>query len=207
MVFLLSLRFSIFPAPKEGHVQSMTEKEKMIRGDLYDASDTQLTEGRSRAQKICRRYNEKPDRAILQELLGTCPDEVTMEPHFKCDYGENIHLGEKFYANFDLTILDVCKVTIGDYCLIGPKVGIYTATHPLDPEQRRTGVEFGAPITIGNDCWIGGHAVINPGVTLGNNVVVASGAVVTKSFGDGVLIGGVPARVIKQNTASSYQEA
>ncbi len=185
----------------------MTEKEKMIRGDLYDASDTQLTEGRSRAQEICQRYNEKPDRAILQELLGTCPDEVTMEPHFKCDYGENIHLGEKFYANFDLTILDVCKVTIGDYCLIGPKVGIYTATHPLDPEQRRSGVEFGAPITIGNDCWIGGHAVINPGVTLGNNVVVASGAVVTKSFGDGVLIGGVPARVIKQNTASSYQEA
>lgn len=183
----------------------MTEKQKMIRGDLYDASDSQLSEGRSRAREICQCYNVKPDREILIDLLGTCPIEVTIEPHFKCDYGENIHLGEKFYANFDLTILDVCKVTIGDNCLIGPKVGIYTATHPLDLELRRSGAEFGAPITIGNDCWIGGHAVINPGVTLGNNVVVASGAVVTKSFGDGVLIGGVPARVIKQIGASNCQ--
>ncbi|MFT6862403.1 MAG: maltose O-acetyltransferase [Akkermansiaceae bacterium] len=189
---------------EEGHVQGMTEKEKMIRGDLYDARDTELAEGRRRAQEICQRYNTQPDRALLLELLGTCPDEVTIEAHFKCDYGENIHLGEKFYANFDLTILDVCKVTIGDSCLIGPKVGIYTATHPLDAELRRSGVEFGSPITIGNDCWIGGHAVINPGVTLGDNVVVASGAVVTKSFGDGVVIGGVPAQVLKRNSGSNF---
>ena len=183
----------------------MTEKEKMISGSLYNASDTELTRGRQRAQSLCQIFNREPDRALLIELLGTCPEEITIEPHFKCDYGENIHLGKNFYANFDLTILDVCTVTIGDYCLIGPKVGIYTATHPLDPELRRSGAEFGAPITIGDDCWIGGHAVINPGVTLGNNVVVASGAVVTKSFGDGVVVGGVPARVIKSIAASDCE--
>lgn len=184
----------------------MTEKEKMQQGSLYDASDPELAQARARAQKMCHHYNEKPDRSILKELLGTCPEKITIEPHFKCDYGGNIHLGENFYANFDLIILDVCKVVIGDNCLIGPKVGIYAATHPLDPALRRSGAEFGAPITIGNDCWIGGHAVINPGVTLGDNVVVASGAVVTRSFGNDVVIGGVPARVIRQNSANDREK-
>lgn len=175
----------------------MTEKDKMLAGELYHAGDPELVEGRKRAQTLCARFHESKDRSLLSELLGACPEQITIEPYFRCDYGGNIHLGENFYANFDLTILDVCKVTIGENCLIGPKVGIYTAGHPLDPDTRRSGLEFGAPITIGNDCWIGGNAVINPGVTLGDGVVVASGAVVTRSFGDRVVIGGVPARILK----------
>ena len=106
-------------------------------------------------------------------------------------------MGENFYANFNCVILDAAKVTIGDNCMIAPQVGIYTATHPIDPTSRQTGIEFAKPITLGHNCWIGGMAVINPGVTLGNNVVVASGAVVTKSFGDNVVIGGNPAKIIK----------
>lgn len=175
----------------------MTEKEKMLSGQPYLASDQTLVAERARAQRLCKLYNDDPDRTILAELLGSCPREVTVEADFKCDYGSNIHLGESFYSNFNLTILDVCEVRIGNNCLIGPNVGLYAAGHPLDRARRRAGEEFGAPITIGNDCWIGGHAVINPGVTLGDNVVVASGAVVTESFGDNLLIGGVPARVIK----------
>ncbi len=176
----------------------MTEKEKMLAGENYSAADPELTVQRAHARRLSRIYNDQPDHKILTKLLGSCPDEVTIEPDFKCDYGSNIHLGENFYANFDLTILDVCEVRIGNHCLIGPNVGIYTASHPIDRIERRSGAEFGASITIGDDCWIGGHAVINPGVTLGDNVIVASGAVVTKSFGDNVLLAGVPAQVIKK---------
>ena len=118
-------------------------------------------------------------------------------PNFRCDYGKNIHVGENFFMNYDCVILDVCEVRIGDNCLIAPQVGIYTACHPMDAAERLSGKEYGAPVTIGNNCWIGGRAVINPGVTLGDNVVVASGAVVTKSFPSNVLIGGVPAKIIK----------
>ncbi|OXX25946.1 sugar O-acetyltransferase, partial [Vibrio sp. V06_P1A73T115] len=110
----------------------------------------------------------------------------------------NIHVGENFYANFGCVILDVAEVRIGNNCFIAPQVGIYTATHPTDPIQRNSGLEYGKSVVIGHNCWIGGHATINPGVTLGNNVVVASGAVVTKSFGDNVVIGGNPAKVIKE---------
>lgn len=170
----------------------------MLAGELYLASDDDLVAGRARAQHLCKIYNESLERPVLKELLGECPAEITIEAHFKCDYGSNIYLGKDFYANFDLTILDVCEVRIGSGCMIGPKVGIYTATHPLDRALRRSGAEFGSPVTIGDDCWIGGHAVINPGVTLGDNVVVAAGAVVTKSFGNNVVLGGVPAQVIKE---------
>lgn len=176
----------------------MTEKEKMLSSELYNAGDPELVVARARAKKLCKIYNEDEEPAVLRELLGQCPSEITIEPHFKCDYGSNIFLGDNFYANFDLTILDVCKVVIGKNCLIGPKVGIYSATHPLELGLRREGAEFGRPISIGDDCWIGGHSVINPGVTLGKNVVVASGSVVTKSFGDHVLIGGVPAKILKE---------
>jgi maltose O-acetyltransferase len=107
-------------------------------------------------------------------------------------------VGDNFYANFDCVILDVAEVRIGKNCMVAPQVGIYTATHPIDPVLRNAGKELGRPIGIGDNCWIGGHAVINPGVTLGNNVVVASGAVVTKSFGDNVVLAGNPARVVKE---------
>ena len=181
----------------------MTEKEKMLAGELYNPADKELTQMRRKARLLFERYNqttiddEKERENILRKLFGTTGNDIYIEPTFHCDYGCNIHVGDNFYANFNCVILDVCEVNIGKNCFIAPQVGIYTATHPLDPFERYNDHEFGKPITIGDNCWIGGHATINPGVTLGNNVVVASGAVVTKSFGDNVVIGGNPARVLK----------
>ncbi|MES2921885.1 MAG: sugar O-acetyltransferase [Verrucomicrobiota bacterium] len=179
------------------------EKEKMLAGELYRAFGEVLLNERLAARKHCRKFNALPEeqlderRAVLTELLGTCHSDTYIESSFKCDYGYNIHLGENFYANFDLIILDVCKVTIGKNCMIGPRVSIFTAGHPLDAETRVSGLEFGSPVTIGDNVWIGGNVVINPGVRLGNNVVVASGAVVTRDFPDNVVIAGVPAKVIR----------
>jgi maltose O-acetyltransferase len=183
-----------------------SEKSKMLAGELYLASDPELMRERANARQRCRRYNasseDEPDLRlhILQELLGTVSEDVYIEPNFKCDYGYNIHLGKNFYANFDLIILDVCEVRIGNDCLIGPRVSILTATHPIDPKLRRSGQELGKPIAIGNNVWIGGGAIINPGVTIGDNVVVASGAVVTKDMPDGYIVGGVPAKIIRHCT-------
>ncbi len=141
--------------------------------------------------------DEKTERQnILAELLGQS-EGAYIEPSFRCDYGYNISLGKNFYANFDCVMLDVCPVRIGDNCMLAPGVHIYTATHPLDAEERNSGVEFGKPVTIGNNVWIGGRAVINPGVTIGDNVVVASGAVVTKDVPANVVVGGNPAKIIK----------
>lgn len=134
--------------------------------------------------------------SIIRQLFGGTGETVLIETGFRCDYGWNIFVGENFFMNFDCVILDVCKVRFGDNCMVGPQVGIYTATHPVNSELRKKMLEFGSPITIGHNCWIGGMACINPGITLGSNVVVAAGAVVTKSFGDNVVIGGNPARVI-----------
>lgn len=182
----------------------MTEREKMLAGELYDPADPLLLELRIRARLATEAYNrtsvvEKDLRErMLKELFGSCGGSIYIEPSFKCDYGCNIHVGDNFYANFDCVILDVAEVRIGKNCLLAPQVGIYTATHPIDPVLRNSGKELGRPIDIGDNCWIGGHAVINPGVRLGNNVVVASGAVVTKSFGDNVVLAGNPARAIKE---------
>lgn len=180
-----------------------TEKEKMIAGALYDASDPELVKDRLRARKLVREYNATTEEElekrtnILKELLGSCGKKIYMEPNIRFDYGYNIHIGENFYANFDCTILDVCEVRIGDNCMFGPGVHLYTANHPIEPKARISGQEFGKPITIGDNVWIGGGAIINPGVTIGNNVVVASGAVVTKDVPDHVVVAGNPARVIK----------
>ncbi len=181
----------------------MRELEKMLAGEHYDPSDATLIQMRERARTLTVRYNmttrndTQARKSILAELFGQSSDNISIEPHFNCDYGTHIHVGDNFYANFGCVILDVAPVVIGDNCLIGPQVGIYTACHPLDPIERSSGIEFAKPITIGDNCWIGGNATINPGVSLGSNVVVASGAVVTKPFGDNVVIGGNPARVIK----------
>jgi maltose O-acetyltransferase len=179
------------------------EYQKMISGEAYLSADPELVQMRLQARLITERYNatsaadvELRSR-ILRELFGEVGEGAFIEPNFRCDYGRNIRIGKRFYANFDCVILDVAPVTIGDNCFFGPQVGVYTASHPLDPAERASGKEFGYKIAIGNDCWIGGHATINPGVTLGNGVVVASGAVVTKSFGDRVVLAGVPARVVK----------
>ena len=178
------------------------EKQKMIAGEPYRPGDETLRADRLRARHLVYRYNhtapdEKTERQnILAELLGQ-GEGAYIEPSFRCDYGYNIYLGKNFYANFDCVMLDVCPVHIGDNCMLAPGVHIYTATHPLDAEERNSGVEFGKPVRIGNNVWIGGRAVINPGVTIGDNVVVASGAVVTKHVPANVVVGGNPAKIIK----------
>lgn len=181
-----------------------TEKEKMINGELYMAGDPELTRDRLNARKLTRLFNNTIETdmdqrtALLAQLLGSMGKSVYIEPTFRCDYGYNIYVGENFYANFDCVFLDVCEIRIGDNCFIAPGVHIYTATHPLDAAERNSGAEFGKPVSIGHNVWIGGRSVINPGVTIGNNVVIASGSVVTKDVPDNVVIGGNPARIIKQ---------
>ncbi|MBD3108810.1 sugar O-acetyltransferase [Bacillus sp. AGMB 02131] len=134
---------------------------------------------------------------ILQELSGSIGEAIYIEPTFLCDYGYNIHVGKNFYANFDCVFLDVCEIRIGGNCFVAPGVHIYTATHPLEAQKRISGAEFGTPVTIGDNVWIGGRAIINPGVKIGNNAVIASGAVVTKDVPDNTVVGGNLAKVIK----------
>lgn len=182
----------------------MTEKEKMLSEQYYDPSDSELVDLRLGVRLATEKLNQtsmanRQERTkIIKSLFGSTGENIHIESTFNCDYGENIYVGENFYANFGCVILDVAEVRIGDNCFIAPQVGIYTATHPIDPVERASGFQYAKAIKIGNDCWIGGNATINPGVELGDNVVVASGSVVTKSFGDNVVIGGNPARVLKE---------
>ncbi|MET1248996.1 sugar O-acetyltransferase [Sporolactobacillus sp. STCC-11] len=181
-----------------------TEKEKMINGELYDASDSILISDRLNARRLTGLYNETLEterdkrRGLLKQLFGSTGDKLYIEPTFHCDYGYNIHVGDHFYANFDCVFLDICEIRIGDNCMCAPGVHIYTAAHPLNAKLRTSGVEFGKPVTIGDNVWIGGRAVINPGVTIGNNVVIGSGSVVTKDVPDNVCVAGNPARVLKR---------
>ena len=176
----------------------MTEKEKMINGDFYNASDKQLLKEREYAKDLCFEFNSlKPSERerrfeIITKLLGKCSKNTWIESSFYCDYGYNISVGENFYSNHNLVILDVCKVTIGDNVFVAPNVGIYTATHPTDTKARISGLEFGKPITIGNNVWIGGNVVILPGVTIGDNVVIGAGSVVTKDIPKDVVAVGNP---------------
>ncbi|AXI07714.1 acetyltransferase [Oceanobacillus zhaokaii] len=180
-----------------------TEKEKMVAGELYNPADPVLLMDREEARRRVRIYNqtleteEEKRTEILKGLLGSTGENLSMEPNIRFDYGYNTHVGENFYANFDCTILDVSEVRFGDNCMLAPGVQIYTATHPLNPTERNSGKEYAKPITIGNNVWIGGSAIINPGVTVGDNVVIASGSVVTKDVPENVVVGGNPARVIK----------
>lgn len=181
----------------------MTEREKMLAEMPYDPTDKELVEMRAYARKMCKEFNdcnpedETKREKILKDLFGSTGNSIYMEPTFRCDYGKNIHVGESFYANFNCVILDVAEVIIGKNCMIAPNVAIYTATHPIDPVERNGGTEYAKKVVIGDNCWLGGNSVICPGVTLGNNVVVGAGAVVTKSFGDNVVLAGNPAKVIK----------
>ncbi|ALS79652.1 acetyltransferase [Planococcus kocurii] len=181
-----------------------TEKEKMLAGEMYDPHDSALRQKRMNARRLSRIFNDTTemdgqDRAdLLKKLFGSTGDLIHVEPNFRCDYGFNIHVGHNFYANFDCVFLDVCEIRIGDNCMVSPGVHIYTATHPLDAAARNSGKEFGKPVTIGNNVWIGGRAVITPGTTIGDNAVIAAGAVVTKDVPANSLVGGNPATVFQQ---------
>jgi maltose O-acetyltransferase len=182
-----------------------TELEKMLAGEFYDPLDPVLVRARERARDLCQDLNATRERDVdlrrrlVQELLGRGGNSVWLQPPFFCDYGSNILLGERVYFNFNCIVLDVCRVTIGDHCLFGPCVQIYTATHPLNAELRRQ-QEFGKPITIGNDVWVGGSAIICTGVTIGSKTVIGAGSVVTRDLPAGVLAAGNPCRVIREIT-------
>lgn len=184
----------------------MTEKERMISGRLYRADDPELLAGRARARVLTERFNaiREADKAqrepILRELLGSVGGRIYMEPTFHCDYGYNICVGDNFYANYDCIILDVAPVTIGRNVFFAPRVGVYTAGHPIDAGVRNEELEFGKPITIGDDVWIGGNVVINPGVSIGSDVVIGSGSVVTRDIPDHVIAVGNPCRVLRSIT-------
>ncbi len=179
-----------------------TEREKMLAGDLYDPLDPELVAARERARDLCRALNATREaekdarRRILQQLFGAGGDTVWMQPPFFCDYGTNIELGERVFFNFNCVVLDVCPVRIGDFTLFGPAVQIYTPMHPFDAKLRRE-QEFGKPVEIGSDVWVGGGAIILPGVRIGSKAVIGAGSVVTRDIPEGVFAAGNPCRVIR----------
>lgn len=179
------------------------EWAKMLDGKIYDAVHPEFLRRLEATRQRIREFNNldpsKVDemKTIFKSIVGKCGEKFHVNQPFRCDYGCNILIGNNFFANFNLTILDEAIVEIGDNVFIGPNVSIYTACHPLDPETRNTGVEWAEPVTIGNNVWIGGNAVILPGVSIGNNSVVGAGAVVTRDVPSGVVVAGNPARIIK----------
>ena len=180
-----------------------TEREKMLAGDLYDPMDPELVRARDRARDLCQDLNATREaqiderRRLLKQLFGKGGDTVWMQPPFYCDYGSNILLGERVFFNFNCIVLDVCRVTIGDYTLFGPAVQVYTATHPMNAELRRK-QEFAQPIEIGSDVWVGGAAILCPGVRIGSRSVIGAGSVVTRDIPEGVFAAGNPCRVIRE---------
>ncbi|HEX8294891.1 MAG TPA: sugar O-acetyltransferase [Chthoniobacteraceae bacterium] len=182
-----------------------TEKQKMLAGELYNALDPELSAERQRCRELCQLLNasreDHPEerRRILHELFGEETD-AWIQPPFFCDYGTNITLGKKVFFNFNCVILDVMPVRIGDHVLLGPGVQIYTATHPLDAAERRTGLELARPIEIGADVWIGGSAIVCPGVKIGARSVIGAGSVVTREIPDDVVAAGNPCRVLRSLT-------
>ena len=184
---------------------AMTEKEKMLNGMVYSAVDKQLLEELNAVKEVIHRYNtlSPADNAarldILKGLLGhIADDEIIINQPFYCDYGKQISVGKRFFANFHFTVLDEAKVTIGDDCFIGPNVSIYTACHSTNPAERNTRNEWAEPVTIGNNVWIGGSVTILPGVKIGDNVTIGAGSVVTKDIPSDVVAVGNPCRVIKE---------
>ena len=185
---------------------NMDHRTRMLAGLPYKAWLDGLPQARERARRLCYEYDHLPPErwgereALLKELLGGTGQRLTVEPGFRCDYGSNITVGEDFYANFNLVILDVAPVTIGDHVMIAPNVSIYTAGHPLHPDSRNSGYEYGQSVTIWDDVWIGGSVVILPGVTIGRGAVIGAGSVVTKDIPPMVLAVGNPCRVLRPIT-------
>ena len=184
----------------------MTQKERMLAGLPYKAWLDGLSEERLENKKRVYRYNNLPPEAVeeqnalIRQILGKTGRYVHIEAPFHCDYGYNIEVGENFFANYNFTVLDVGRVRIGENAQIAPNVSIYTADHPVHPDSRKSGYEYGIGITIGDNVWIGGNACIMPGVTIGNNVVIGGGSVVTRDIPDNVIAAGNPCRVIRSIT-------
>lgn len=183
----------------------MTEKEKMMSGQLYYSPDEELMKEQNEARVLLHRYNSispvdsSQKLEILQEQIGEIADDkIIVTQPFYCDYGKHISIGKRFFSNFHLTILDGAPVRIGDDCFIGPNVSIYAACHSTDPVERNTRYEWSEPVTIGDNVWIGGSVTILPGVTIGNNVTIGAGSVVTKDIPDNVVAVGNPCRPIKK---------
>ena len=191
-----------------------TERDKMLAGELYDALDPALVAERNRARELCQELNASPESAeqrrrdLCKQIFGRGGDTVWMQPPFYCDYGTNIELGERVFFNFNCVVLDVCRVRIGDFTLFGPAVQVLTPMHPLDAGLRRK-QEFGKPVEIGSDVWVGAAALILPGVTIGSETVIGAGSVVTRDIPAGVFAAGNPCRVIREISAeerkSSFQ--
>lgn len=181
----------------------MTEKEKMLAGELYDSSDETLVSERRSAKTMCEAYHrisvqeEEKRTEYIQKIFGKTGKNILVENAVWCDYGYNIEVGENFYANHDCVFLDCAKITFGDNVFIGPQCGFYTAGHPIEAAVRRKGLEFAKPITVGNDVWIGGGVKVMPGVTIGDNVVIGGGSVVVKDIPSNCVAAGNPARVIR----------
>lgn len=182
----------------------MNDKEKMLSGILYDGSAKELVSERLENWKRLQKYNSWPISnlseldLLVKQILGSSKGKIRIKPPFYCDYGYNIHVGENFFANYNLTILDTAPIYIGDNVKLGPNVSIFAAGHPIDPTIRNTGMEFGQGILIGNNVWIGGNTVINPGIKIGNNAVIGSGSVVTKDIPCNMVAAGNPCKVIRK---------
>ena len=181
----------------------LSEREKMLAGALYDPSDPELAEERGRARELLHRLNLSPPeqaatrQSLLRELIPSQGEKLTIEPPFFCDYGTNITLGDRVFFNFNCVLLDPGPIRIGNGVLFGPAVQVYTATHPTDHRIRQQGLESALPIEIGNDAWIGGGAIILPGVSIGDRTIIGAGSVVTRSIPAGVLAAGNPCRVLR----------
>lgn len=184
-------------------MNNLNEKEKMLSAELYDAADAALVEERQRSKDLCFRYNQiqpskmKERKGIIKTLFGKTEKMFLIEQPFYCDYGYNIEIGENFYTNVNVVILDCAKVTFGDNVFIAPNCGFYTVNHPLEAETRNTGVEYALPITVGNNVWIGAGCTILPGVTIGDNAVIGAGSVVVKDIPANVLAVGNPCKPIR----------
>ncbi|MFC6315244.1 sugar O-acetyltransferase [Lapidilactobacillus achengensis] len=185
-----------------------SERTEMLAGRLYYSPDPELVALRKQAKQQVYQYNQTaPDQGerrseILAELIDCPSQDAYFEVPMRMDYGHNVHVGRNFYANYDAILLDVAPITIGDNVMLAPRVSLYTAGHPVVASVRNTDLEYGHPITIGDNVWLGGNVVVCPGVTIGSNVVVGAGAVVTKDLPDNVVAAGVPARVIRPITAA-----
>ncbi len=189
----------------------MTEKEKMLGGKPYKAFREELLGERQYAKELLFDYNNlRPNEIekrneIIKKLFGKASNNFFIEPPFRCDYGYNIFIGKNFYSNYNCTILDCAKVTIGDNVLFAPNVSLFTAGHPIHFEPRNEGLEYAFPINIGNNVWIGGGVIVNPGVTIGDNVVIGSGSVVTKDIPSNSIAVGNPCKVIREITEVDKQ--